>query len=63
MTSKDHRRTSSKKIPKSNRSVAYWMTRSPEERLNEVERLRRQVPGGRGRIKKVIRIISLKEDI
>ena len=38
--------------------LAYWLNRSPEERLSAVEILRRQYYGGSGRLQRISRIIE-----
>ena len=41
------------------RDLAYWLSRTPEERLSAVEILRRQYYGDSPRIQKVVRVCSL----
>ena len=40
--------------------LAYWLNRSPEERLSAVEILRRQYYGGSGRLQRISRIVERK---
>ena len=41
--------------------LAYWLSKSPEERVAAVERLRREVHGDMGRIQKVARVVKLTQ--
>jgi hypothetical protein len=43
--------------------LKYWLSKTPEERVAEVERLRREKYGDLGRIQKVVRIIKRSEDM
>jgi hypothetical protein len=40
------------------RDLEYWLTRTPEERVEAVEILRRQFYGNPGRIQKIARVIQ-----
>jgi hypothetical protein len=41
------------------RDLEYWLSRTPEERVEAVEILRRQLYGNPGRIQKVARVVDL----
>lgn len=53
------KKTTFEEVAESNPDLDYWLSRSPHERVEAVEFLRRQVPGSTARIKKVLRIIPL----
>ncbi len=38
--------------------LAYWLKRSPEERISVVESLRRQYYGSSGRLQRIFRIVE-----
>lgn len=42
--------------------LAYWLSKTPEERLSAVEILRRQEYGEMGQMQRVVRIIRRKRD-
>lgn len=42
--------------------LAYWLSRTPEERLSEVHRLTVEHYGEMGRIRKVVRVINRETD-
>lgn len=39
-------------------ALAYWLSKSPEERVEAVEHLRRQLHGSSGRLQRTTRIIQ-----
>ena len=39
-------------------NLAYWRSKTPEERLSAVEYLRRQQDGGSARLQKTVRVIQ-----
>ena len=41
-------------------NLEYWLSRSPEERLAEVERLRHQYYGDSHRLQRIVRVIQQK---
>jgi hypothetical protein len=43
------------------RDRAYWMQRSPEERISAVEILRRQMYGDPPRLQRVVRVLDRRE--
>ena len=50
--------TTSKEVEESNPDLEYWLSRPPEERLEAVEFLRRQVYGSSARLQRVVRIVD-----
>ncbi len=55
-------RRSLKDSDSSKEDLEYWLSRTPEERVEAVELLRRAVYGDTGRIQKVVRVIKRSED-
>ena len=51
--------TTFKEVEESNPDLEYWLSRTPEERLEAVEFLRRQVYGRPARLQRVLRIVEL----
>ena len=39
-------------------NLAYWISKTPEERISEVERLRRQYHGSSARLQRFARIVQ-----
>ena len=52
------RLTSFEEDARENPRLEYWLSRPPEERVEAVEFLRRQVIGGRDRIQRVLRVLD-----
>ena len=42
-------------------NLAYWLSKTPEERVSAVEQLRRQMDGSSGRLQRVARVIQRKK--
>jgi hypothetical protein len=49
-------------LGKEPKSYEYWLTKSPSERLDALELLRKQYYGTEQRLQRVFRIIKLKKD-
>jgi hypothetical protein len=58
MIRKVFKKTTFKEVAETNPDLAYWLSRTPQERLEAVELLRRQVPGSSTRIKRMFRVVQ-----
>jgi hypothetical protein len=59
MVKKIVQKTTFEELAESNPDLEYWLTRPPQERVEAVEFLRRQVHGSSARLQRVLRIVKL----
>ena len=60
MTEKLVKQRKLKKLTKAEKNLAYWLTKTPEERVAEIERLRKQRYGDSVKLERVVRIRKLR---
>jgi hypothetical protein len=59
MIQKVVKKTTFEEVAESNPDLEYWLSRPPQERVETVEFLRRQVYGSPARLQRVVRVVQL----